>query len=80
MMFASLPQAADKKLVEVKSKSGEKKEEDFATAFQSQSMYIFPINDWLFLLRLSDWPIFVLEYFHNFWYHTAVQNFGFGRN
>lgn len=43
MMFASLPQATDKKLAEVKSKSGEKKDEDFATAFQSQSLYIFPL-------------------------------------
>jgi YidC/Oxa1 family membrane protein insertase len=38
MMFAPQAQAIDGKLV----KKDEKKKEDFATAFQSQSLYIFP--------------------------------------
>ena len=72
MMFASLPQPADKKLVEVKSKSGEKKEEDFATAFQSQSMYIFPLMIGFFSY---DFPVGLSLYWNAFTIFGIIQQY-----
>lgn len=42
MLFSATPKAADKKLSQVKSASGTK-QDDFATSFQKQSLYIFPV-------------------------------------
>ena len=42
MMMSATPKKEDKKLTEVKPGSSGKKDEDFATAFQKQSLYIFP--------------------------------------
>lgn len=60
--------AADKKIT--KAKSGEKKSDDFATAFQSQSLYIFP-----FMIAFFSWgfPIGLSLYWNTFTIFGIIQ-------
>jgi YidC/Oxa1 family membrane protein insertase len=68
MMFVSQPQAKDKQLV----KKDEKKNEDFATAFQSQSLYIFPV-----MIAFFSWgfPIGISLYWNTFTIFGIIQQY-----
>jgi YidC/Oxa1 family membrane protein insertase len=72
MMFSAAPKPEDKKLSEVKSKSGEKKNEDFATAFQSQSLYIFPLMIGFFSY---GFPIGLSLYWNTFTIFGIIQQY-----
>jgi YidC/Oxa1 family membrane protein insertase len=72
MMFSATPKAEDKKLSEVKSKAGEKKQEDFATAFQSQSLYIFPLMIGFFSY---GFPIGLSLYWNTFTIFGIIQQY-----
>ena len=60
----------DKKLV--KANSGEKKDDDFATAFQSQSMYIFPLMIGFFSY---GFPIGLSLYWNTFTIFGIIQQY-----
>jgi YidC/Oxa1 family membrane protein insertase len=68
MMFVSQPQAKEALL----AKKGEKKQEDFATAFQSQSLYIFPV-----MIAFFSWgfPIGISLYWNTFTIFGIIQQY-----
>ena len=68
MMLPAQPQAKDNKLV----KKGEKKQEDFATAFQSQSLYIFPI---MIAFFSYSFPIGISLYWNTFTIFGIIQQY-----
>jgi YidC/Oxa1 family membrane protein insertase len=72
MMFSTLPKAEDKKIAKVKPGSEKKKDEDFATAFQSQSMYIFPL-----MIGFFSWgfPIGLSLYWNTFTIFGIIQQY-----
>ncbi len=72
MMFSAAPQPGDKKLSEVKSKPDEKKDQDFATAFQSQSLYIFPLMIGFFSY---GFPIGLSLYWNTFTIFGIIQQY-----
>jgi YidC/Oxa1 family membrane protein insertase len=72
MMFSVVVKPEDKKLIEAKSKSGEKKDEDFATAFQSQSLYIFPLMIGFFSY---GFPIGLSLYWNTFTIFGIIQQY-----
>jgi YidC/Oxa1 family membrane protein insertase len=72
MMFSVAVKPEDKKLIEAKSKSGEKKNEDFATAFQSQSLYIFPLMIGFFSY---GFPIGLSLYWNTFTIFGIIQQY-----
>jgi YidC/Oxa1 family membrane protein insertase len=69
MMFVSQPKAALKK---DGAKKDEKKSEDFATAFQSQSLYIFPIMIAFFSF---NFPIGLSLYWNTFTIFGIIQQY-----
>ena len=62
----------DKKLSDAKSASGGKKETDFATAFQQQSLYIFP-----FMIAFFSWgfPVGLSLYWNTFTIFGIIQQY-----
>ena len=70
MMFSTAAKPEDKKLV--KANSGEKKDDDFATAFQSQSMYIFPLMIGFFSY---GFPIGLSLYWNTFTIFGIIQQY-----
>jgi YidC/Oxa1 family membrane protein insertase len=68
MMLNPQPQVAGAKLV----KKGEKKQEDFATAFQSQSLYIFPI---MIAFFSYSFPIGISLYWNTFTVFGIIQQY-----
>ena len=72
MMLSQAPQAKDKKLSEAIPASGEKKQEDFATAFQTQSLYIFPIMIGFFSY---NFPIGLSLYWNTFTIFGIIQQY-----
>lgn len=64
MMFVSQPKQVDKK--------GEKKKEDFATAFQSQSLYIFPL---MIAFFSYGFPIGLSLYWNTFTIFGIIQQY-----
>ena len=69
-MFSTAAKPEDKKLV--KANSGEKKDDDFATAFQSQSMYIFPLMIGFFSY---GFPIGLSLYWNTFTIFGIIQQY-----
>lgn len=71
MMLTASPNASDKKVAEVKA-GGEKKSEDFATAFQKQSLYIFPL-----MIGFFSWgfPIGLSLYWNTFTIFGIIQQY-----
>jgi len=72
MMFSTAAKPEDKKLAEVKSKTNEKKDDDFATAFQSQSMYIFPLMIGFFSY---GFPVGLSLYWNTFTIFGIIQQY-----
>src|ERR1035437_8862831 len=72
MMLGVAVKPDDKKLSELKSKSGEKKDQDFATAFQSQSLYIFPLMIGFFSY---GFPIGLSLYWNTFTIFGIIQQY-----
>jgi YidC/Oxa1 family membrane protein insertase len=72
MMFSTATKPEDKKLSKVKPASGEKKNDDFATAFQSQSMYIFPLMIGFFSY---GFPIGLSLYWNTFTIFGIIQQY-----
>lgn len=72
MMFSTLPKPEGKKLAKVESVSAKKKNEDFATAFQSQSLYIFPL-----MIGFFSWgfPIGLSLYWNTFTIFGIIQQY-----
>jgi YidC/Oxa1 family membrane protein insertase len=72
MMFASTPKPEAGKLAKVKPGSGKKNDEDFATAFQSQSMYIFPL-----MIGFFSWgfPVGLSLYWNTFTIFGIIQQY-----
>src|ERR1035437_98396 len=68
MMLNPQPQAKDGKLV----KKDEKKKDDFATAFQSQSLYIFPVMIAYFAFIM---PIGLALYWNTFTIFGIIQQY-----
>jgi YidC/Oxa1 family membrane protein insertase len=68
MMLPSQAQGKDNKLV----KKDEKKKEDFATAFQSQSLYIFPI---MIAFFSYSFPIGISLYWNTFTIFGIIQQY-----
>ena len=66
MMFVSQPQNKDG------NKKDEKKKEDFATAFQSQSLYIFPI---MIAFFSYSFPIGLSLYWNTFTIFGIIQQY-----
>ena len=69
MIMVSSPKAGDKK---VEVKKDEKKSEDFATAFQTQSLYIFPIMIGFFSY---NFPIGLSLYWNTFTIFGIIQQY-----
>jgi YidC/Oxa1 family membrane protein insertase len=65
MMFVSQPKPQE-------SKNGEKKKEDFATAFQSQSLYIFPL---MIAFFSYGFPIGLSLYWNTFTVFGIIQQY-----
>jgi YidC/Oxa1 family membrane protein insertase len=72
MMLPAVPKPEDKKLSEIKTPPGEKKQEDFATAFQSQSLYIFPLMIGFFSY---GFPIGLSLYWNTFTIFGIIQQY-----
>jgi YidC/Oxa1 family membrane protein insertase len=72
MMFSTLPKPEDKKLAKTDSDSGKKKDEDFATAFQSQSLFIFPLMIGFFSY---GFPIGLSLYWNTFTIFGIIQQY-----
>jgi len=72
MMFSTIAKPEDKKLTKADSASGKKKDDDFATAFQSQSMYIFPL-----MIGFFSWgfPIGLSLYWNTFTIFGIIQQY-----
>lgn len=72
MMFSTLPKPEGKKLAKVESGPAKKKNEDFATAFQSQSLYIFPL-----MIGFFSWgfPIGLSLYWNTFTIFGIIQQY-----
>jgi YidC/Oxa1 family membrane protein insertase len=72
MMFSTQPKPEDKKLAKTNAGSEKKKDEDFATAFQSQSMYIFPL-----MIGFFSWgfPIGLSLYWNTFTIFGIMQQY-----
>jgi YidC/Oxa1 family membrane protein insertase len=68
MMLSPQPQAKDGKLI----KKGEKKKDDFATAFQSQSLYIFPV---MIAFFSYNFPIGLSLYWNTFTIFGIIQQY-----
>lgn len=78
MLLTPAPLASDKKLAEAKSGLQGKKQEDFASAFQKQSLYIFPV-----MIGFFSWtfPIGLSLYWNTFTIFGIIQQYkisGFG--
>jgi YidC/Oxa1 family membrane protein insertase len=71
MLLTQAPQATDKKLA-VKNGPKEEKKEDFATAFQSQSLYIFPLMIGFFSY---GFPIGLSLYWNTFTIFGIIQQY-----
>jgi YidC/Oxa1 family membrane protein insertase len=72
MMLPTVVKAEDKKLSKVKSAATEKKSDDFATAFQSQSLYIFPLMIGFFSY---GFPIGLSLYWNTFTIFGIIQQY-----
>jgi YidC/Oxa1 family membrane protein insertase len=72
MMIITPPKKEDMKLSEVKKGSGKKEEQDFATAFQTQSLYIFPIMIGFFSYTF---PIGLSLYWNTFTIFGIIQQY-----
>jgi YidC/Oxa1 family membrane protein insertase len=72
MMFSTVAKPEDKKLVKAESGPEKKKDEDFATAFQSQSMYIFPLMIGFFSY---GFPIGLSLYWNTFTIFGIIQQY-----
>ena len=72
MMFSTVAKPEDKKMTVAKGKSTEKKDEDFASAFQSQSLYIFPL-----MIGFFSWgfPIGLSLYWNTFTIFGIIQQY-----
>jgi YidC/Oxa1 family membrane protein insertase len=71
MLLTQAPQAADKKLA-IKGAPKEEKKDDFATAFQSQSLYIFPLMIGFFSY---GFPIGLSLYWNTFTIFGIIQQY-----
>jgi YidC/Oxa1 family membrane protein insertase len=72
MMFSTATKPEDKKLALANAKKGVKKDDDFATAFQSQSMYIFPLMIGFFSY---GFPIGLSLYWNTFTIFGIIQQY-----
>jgi len=72
MMFSTMPKPEEKKLAKANAGQEKKKDDDFATAFQSQSMYIFPLMIGFFSY---GFPIGLSLYWNTFTIFGIIQQY-----